>query len=103
MYSLDWSNFEIADMDFWRSQTYTEYFDYLDSMGGFYYEVSRYLEVHTLLILSIALVLAALGRCTRSQHSRVSIFAQRSDTFLWRYRLHSQRLDSLSTGSAHLE
>jgi hypothetical protein len=81
-YSLDWSNFEIADMDFWRSQVYTEYFNYLDSMGGFYYEVSRYLEIHTLLILSIAIVLAALGRCTGSQHSRVFIFAQRSNPFL---------------------
>jgi hypothetical protein len=44
MSSVDWSNFEIADMDFWRSQTYTDYFNYLDSMGGFYYEVSHHLE-----------------------------------------------------------
>jgi hypothetical protein len=34
-----WSNFEIADMDFWRSEAYMKYFDYLDSKGGFYYEV----------------------------------------------------------------
>jgi alpha 1,2-mannosyltransferase len=34
-----WSNFEIADMDFWRSEAYTKYFDYLESAGGFYYEV----------------------------------------------------------------
>jgi alpha 1,2-mannosyltransferase len=34
-----WSNFEIADMDFWRSEAYTTFFDYLDSRGGFYYEV----------------------------------------------------------------
>ena len=34
-----WSNFEIADMDFWRSEAYTKYFDYLESQGGFYYEV----------------------------------------------------------------
>ena len=26
-------------MDFWRSEAYTKYFDYLDSKGGFYYEV----------------------------------------------------------------
>ncbi|KAF5376426.1 hypothetical protein D9615_008633 [Tricholomella constricta] len=33
-----WSNFEIADMDFWRGPAYTAFFDYLDSKGGFYYE-----------------------------------------------------------------
>lgn len=36
---LVWSNFEIADMDFWRGEAYTKYFEYLDSTGGFYYEV----------------------------------------------------------------
>ena len=36
---IDWSNFEIADMDFWRGPAYTAFFDYLDSTGGFYYEV----------------------------------------------------------------
>lgn len=35
----DWSNFEIADMDFWRSEAYSKFFDYLESKGGFYYEV----------------------------------------------------------------
>ena len=34
-----WSNFEIADLDFWRSEAYTAYFNYLDRHGGFYYEV----------------------------------------------------------------
>jgi hypothetical protein len=34
-----WSNFEIADLEFWRSEAYTKYFEYLDSAGGFYYEV----------------------------------------------------------------
>lgn len=34
-----WSNFEIADMDFWRGPAYTAFFEYLDSKGGFYYEV----------------------------------------------------------------
>ncbi|GAW06598.1 glycosyltransferase family 15 protein [Lentinula edodes] len=33
-----WSNFEIADMDFWRGEAYTKFFEYLDSKGGFYYE-----------------------------------------------------------------
>jgi hypothetical protein len=34
-----WSNFEIADMDFWRGEAYSAFFEYLDSQGGFYYEV----------------------------------------------------------------
>ncbi|KAI5850217.1 nucleotide-diphospho-sugar transferase [Morchella snyderi] len=33
-----WSNFEIADLNFWRGEAYTKYFDYLDKKGGFYYE-----------------------------------------------------------------
>lgn len=35
----DWSNFEIADMEFWRGEAYQKFFEYLDSTGGFYYEV----------------------------------------------------------------
>lgn len=35
-----WSNFEIADMEFWRGPAYTAFFEYLDSKGGFYYEVT---------------------------------------------------------------
>ena len=34
------SSFEIADMDFWRGEAYTKYFEHLDSQGGFYYEAS---------------------------------------------------------------
>ncbi|MCJ1446171.1 MAG: hypothetical protein MMC23_006676 [Stictis urceolatum] len=33
-----WSNFEIGDMDFFRSKPYRDYFDYLDRSGGFYFE-----------------------------------------------------------------
>lgn len=33
-----WSNFEIADLDFWRGEKYQKYFDYLDKSGGFFYE-----------------------------------------------------------------
>lgn len=38
--TLVWSNFEIADMDFWRGETYMSFFEYLDRAGGFYYEAS---------------------------------------------------------------
>ncbi|KIY49629.1 glycosyltransferase family 15 protein [Fistulina hepatica ATCC 64428] len=33
-----WSNFEIADMNLWRSPAYQDFFNYLESTGGFYYE-----------------------------------------------------------------
>ncbi|ODV58823.1 glycosyltransferase family 15 protein [Ascoidea rubescens DSM 1968] len=33
-----WSNFEVVDLDFYRSNEYREYFEYLDSLGGFFYE-----------------------------------------------------------------
>ncbi len=33
-----WTNFEIADMNFWRSQVYEDYFNHLDRAGGFFYE-----------------------------------------------------------------
>jgi mannosyltransferase len=33
-----WSNFEIADLDFFRGESYQELFQYLDRKGGFYHE-----------------------------------------------------------------
>jgi hypothetical protein len=36
---VDWSNFEIADMDWFRGEAYQKYFDFLERKGGFYYEV----------------------------------------------------------------
>ncbi|KIY43416.1 glycosyltransferase family 15 protein [Fistulina hepatica ATCC 64428] len=36
-----WSNFEIGDLDFWRSEKYTKFFEHLDEAGGFYYEASH--------------------------------------------------------------
>ncbi len=39
-FRLVWSNFEIGDLDFWRGEAYTKFFEFLDSKGGFYYEVS---------------------------------------------------------------
>ena len=51
-----WSNFEIADMDFWRGPAYIAFFEYLDSTGGFYYEVRvRCLVPLTLLGLTFPL------------------------------------------------
>ncbi|CAK7900884.1 probable mannosyltransferase Ktr4p [[Candida] anglica] len=43
-----WSNFEIADMDFFRSEPYNEWFKYLDSTGKFYYERWGDAPVHSM-------------------------------------------------------
>lgn len=43
-----WSNFEIADMNFWRGAAYTAFFDYLESQGGFYYERWGDAPVHSI-------------------------------------------------------
>jgi mannosyltransferase len=43
-----WSNFEIADMDFFRSEAYRKLFRHLDEDGGFYYERWGDAPVHTL-------------------------------------------------------
>ena len=51
---LVWSNFEIADMEFWRGPAYTAFFEYLDQQGGFYYEVRSGFET-TLFIVSLKL------------------------------------------------
>jgi hypothetical protein len=44
-YLAVWSNFEVADMDFWRAPAYTAYVDYLEASGGFYYEVRTSLSL----------------------------------------------------------
>lgn len=43
-----WSNFEIGDMDFWRSKEYQDYFNYLDRAGGFFYERWGDAPVHSI-------------------------------------------------------
>ncbi|KAI4098198.1 MAG: hypothetical protein L6R37_006623 [Teloschistes peruensis] len=43
-----WSNFEIADMEFWRSKAYSDYFDHLDRSGGFFYERWGDAPVHSI-------------------------------------------------------
>lgn len=43
-----WSNFEIADMDFWRGEAYSKYFDHLDRAGGFFYERWGDAPVHSI-------------------------------------------------------
>ncbi|KAG5954140.1 hypothetical protein E4U13_008117 [Claviceps humidiphila] len=43
-----WSNFEVADMDFFRSKTYEDYFNHLDRAGGFFYERWGDAPVHSI-------------------------------------------------------
>ncbi|KAI9767022.1 MAG: hypothetical protein M1840_005981 [Geoglossum simile] len=43
-----WSNFEIADLNFWRSQAYEDYFAHLDRAGGFFYERWGDAPVHSI-------------------------------------------------------
>ncbi|KAF1812182.1 glycolipid 2-alpha-mannosyltransferase [Eremomyces bilateralis CBS 781.70] len=43
-----WSNFEIGDMDFWRSEAYEKYFNHLDRAGGFWYERWGDAPVHSI-------------------------------------------------------
>ncbi|KAI0354551.1 glycosyltransferase family 15 protein [Trametes cingulata] len=43
-----WSNFEIADMDFWRGDAYSKFFEHLESKGGFYYERWGDAPVHSI-------------------------------------------------------
>ncbi|PPQ78267.1 hypothetical protein CVT25_011726, partial [Psilocybe cyanescens] len=43
-----WSNFEIANLDLWRSPAYTKFFDFLDKKGGFYYERWGDAPVHSM-------------------------------------------------------
>lgn len=43
-----WSNFEIANLKFWRSEAYRKYFEYLDATGGFFYERWGDAPVHSI-------------------------------------------------------
>lgn len=43
-----WSNFEIGDLDFWRSEAYQKFFEHLDKSGGFFYERWGDAPVHTI-------------------------------------------------------
>lgn len=42
-----WSNFEIGDLDFFRSERYNHFFEYLDRAGGIYYERWGDAPIHT--------------------------------------------------------
>jgi len=89
LFCIVWSNFEIADMDFWRGKIYTDFFEYLDSTGGFYY------EVHTIFTSvygphpSLTHSTSALGWCSRAQHRGRALHPKRPNSFLRRHRLRT--------------
>ncbi|CAK7274050.1 putative mannosyltransferase ktr4 [Sporothrix epigloea] len=43
-----WTNFEIADLNLWRSKAYEDYFNHLDRAGGFFYERWGDAPVHSI-------------------------------------------------------
>jgi alpha 1,2-mannosyltransferase len=43
-----WSNFEIADLNLWRSKAYLDFFEFLDDSGGFFYERWGDAPVHSI-------------------------------------------------------
>ncbi|KAJ2078313.1 hypothetical protein H4R24_004570, partial [Coemansia sp. RSA 988] len=45
-----WSNFEIVDLSFYRSEQYEKFFDFLDHSGGFFYERWGDAPVHSLAV-----------------------------------------------------
>ncbi|KAI9206929.1 glycolipid 2-alpha-mannosyltransferase-domain-containing protein [Polychytrium aggregatum] len=47
-YKYFFNNFEIADLDFFRSDEYLDYFKFLDDKGGFFFERWGDAPVHTL-------------------------------------------------------
>ena len=47
-------------MDFWRGEAYQRFFDFLDSKGGFYYEVNEF--QHAQFHILIARTITAMGR-----------------------------------------
>lgn len=91
-----WSNFEIADLRFWRSEAYTKYFEFLEAAGGFYYERWGDAPVHS---LAVALFLdkdqihwfddigynhAPFNHCpTGEAHTRGRCWCDPKETFDW--------------------
>lgn len=45
-----WSNFEIGDLNFFRSDKYLKFFNHLDQKGGFYYERWGDAPVHSIAV-----------------------------------------------------
>jgi mannosyltransferase len=69
-----WSNFEIADMSFWRSPEYEAYFEHLDRAGGFFYERWGDAPVHSIGLIVLHHAEAKLTFFIGSRISATSTF-----------------------------
>jgi hypothetical protein len=54
--TIVWSNFEVGDLDFFRSKAYLDFFTHLDNTGKFFYERWGDAPVHS---IGVALLLPA--------------------------------------------
>jgi hypothetical protein len=91
-----WSNFEIADMEFWRGEAYTAFFNYLDRHGGFYYEVpsfaSQFESLRHLSNRSAGAMRLFIRLLQRSSRTRTrSSFSARSDMSIIRTHIVPQK------------
>lgn len=58
-----WSNFEIADLDFFRGRQYQDLFAYLDAKGGFYNERVCFFPLLARPTSPLGAVVASPGLC----------------------------------------
>lgn len=72
-----WSNFEIASLDFFRSEAYQSFFDFLDRDGMFFYERTGDAPVHTIAAAWL------LGRDEVHQFSNIVSVDQATPLSLW--------------------
>lgn len=77
-----WSNFEIADMRFWRSKVYEDFFQYLDATGNFFYERWGGLSQCTPTVQDDNAEITLRHRCSCPFHRCRSLLAQRAITLL---------------------
>ena len=95
-------------MEFWRGEVYTKYFEYLDSKGGFYYEVRRHCRrvltaPSPMLFNRDQNASLAVGRRPRAQHRGLALPEQGPDPLLRRDRLRAQPVHALSQGRRRVE
>ncbi|CCF59096.1 hypothetical protein KAFR_0G00630 [Kazachstania africana CBS 2517] len=95
-----WTNFEIADLNFFRSDKYLRFFNYLDSKGGFYYERWGDAPIHTI-AASLFLRPDEVIHFEQIGYKHSPYFACPS---AYSYRLNQRCLcDYAGTGNIHLE
>ena len=98
-----WSNFEIADLDFWHGPTYTASFESLELRGDFYYEVSQpFLSSPAPLSDGFFLAPTAVGRCACTLDCRGPIWRKGPDPHFARDQVRASPIHTLSNRGEHL-